>query len=121
MDAAGFSEWLDSYREAWEAMDPEAAGELFTEDAQYRETPFDDPFDGRAAIEDYWRDVTAGQNDPQVTVEVLGFADGEGIGRFHTEFVDDDGADVAMDGVCAVAFDGDLATEFREWWHVQTE
>lgn len=121
MDADGFSEWLESYRKAWEEMDPEAAGELFAKDAIYQETPFDDPFEGRAEIEDYWQDVTADQNDPRVDVEVLAVADGEGIGRFHTEFTDDDGVEVTMDGVCTVVFDGNVAVEFREWWHKETK
>jgi len=121
MNEEGFGEWLGSYREAWEETDPEAAGELFTEDALYQETPFDEPFDGREEIENYWREVTDGQNDPRVDVEVVAFDGDEGVGRFHTEFVDDDGTEVTMDGVCRVTFDGDLATDFREWWHVKTE
>ena len=56
-----YSGWLEQYRQAWIARDAEAAGRLFTDDALYREQPFQDAFAGRAAIEDYWRKVTASQ------------------------------------------------------------
>jgi hypothetical protein len=56
-----YSDWLARYRRAWIERDPEAAGRLFTEDAIYREQPFQAPFAGRAAIRDYWARVTASQ------------------------------------------------------------
>ena len=56
-----YSGWLERYRQAWIARDAEAAGRLFTDDALYREQPFQDAFAGRAAIEAYWSKVTASQ------------------------------------------------------------
>ena len=53
--------WLARYRLAWMERDAEAAGRLFTDDAIYREQPFQAPFVGRAAIRDYWSKVTASQ------------------------------------------------------------
>ncbi len=46
--------WLDDYVEAWRTSDPDAIGALFSEDAQYRYHPWDDPLDGRAAIVGSW-------------------------------------------------------------------
>lgn len=62
-DTAGhdYTDWLERYRRAWIERDAEAAGRLFTEDAVYREQPFQAPFVGRASIQDYWRRVTASQ------------------------------------------------------------
>ncbi len=40
-----------------------AAGAPFTADASYHEIPFDEPMQGRAAIEAYWSRVTATQSD----------------------------------------------------------
>jgi len=34
--------WLDAYSHAWETYDPEAIGDLFTEDAEYRWHPWDE-------------------------------------------------------------------------------
>src|SRR5882672_9886103 len=55
--------WVARYGAAWEARDAAAAGVLFTAKARYSETPFELPKQGRAAIEEYWRTVTADQRD----------------------------------------------------------
>lgn len=59
--AHDYADWLARYRHAWIERDAAAAGRLFTEDATYREQPFQPPFVGRAAIRDYWSRVTASQ------------------------------------------------------------
>jgi hypothetical protein len=56
-----YADWLERYRRAWIERDAEAASRLFTEDASYREQPFQAAFVGRAAIRDYWARVTASQ------------------------------------------------------------
>jgi len=56
-----YAEWLERYRRAWIERDADAAGRLFTDDAIYREQPFQPPFVGRVAIQDYWARVTASQ------------------------------------------------------------
>ena len=56
-----YADWLARYRRAWMERDADAASRLFTEDAVYREQPFQAPFVGRAAIREYWSRVTASQ------------------------------------------------------------
>ena len=56
-----YADWLARYRQAWIDRDADAASLLFTEDATYREQPFQAAFIGRAAIRDYWSRVTASQ------------------------------------------------------------
>jgi hypothetical protein len=46
--------WLDGYVAAWKSYDREAIGALFTDDAQYRYHPYDDPLRGREAIVESW-------------------------------------------------------------------
>jgi len=46
--------WLDRYVAAWETYDPAAIGDLFSEDAEYRYHPADEPIVGRAAIVASW-------------------------------------------------------------------
>ena len=48
--------WLDRYIAAWSSYDPDAIGDLFTEDAEYRFHPSDPPVAGRAAIVLAWTD-----------------------------------------------------------------
>ena len=56
MDEVRFQRWLDDYVSAWQTYDPEAIGHLFSEDAEYRYHPWDDPVSGRAAIVRSWLD-----------------------------------------------------------------
>lgn len=46
--------WLDHYLAAWESYDPGMIGDLFTDDAEYRYHPFDEPLVGRNAIVASW-------------------------------------------------------------------
>lgn len=46
--------WLDRYIAAWESYDPAAIGDLFSEHAEYRFHPGDEPLRGRQAIVDSW-------------------------------------------------------------------
>jgi len=53
--------WLDDYVAAWRSYDPEAIGDLFAEDAEYRYHPWDEPIGGRDAIVADW---LAGRDEP---------------------------------------------------------
>jgi len=46
--------WLDAYSRAWETYDPADIAALFTEDAEYRYHPFDEPERGRDTIVADW-------------------------------------------------------------------
>jgi ketosteroid isomerase-like protein len=46
--------WLDAYMHAWETYDPKDVEALFTEDAEYRYHPADEPVAGHAEIVDSW-------------------------------------------------------------------
>ena len=61
-----YADWLARYRRAWIERDADAASLLFTEDATYREHPFQAAFTGRAAIRDYWSRVTASQTSVEL-------------------------------------------------------
>jgi len=47
--------WLDAYVHAWETLDPAEIEALFTEDAEYRYHPYDEPEVGRDTIAFDWR------------------------------------------------------------------
>jgi len=61
-----YADWLARYRRAWIERDADAASRLFTDDATYREQPFEAPFVGREAIRDYWARVTASQTSVEL-------------------------------------------------------
>ena len=50
MDRESMQVWLDNYVEAWRTYEPAKIGNLFSEDALYFYSPFDDPLRGREAI-----------------------------------------------------------------------
>ena len=54
LDRPAFQAWLDRYVAAWKSYDPAAIGALFSEDAEYRYHPEDEPVVGRAAIVADW-------------------------------------------------------------------
>jgi uncharacterized protein (TIGR02246 family) len=54
MDAEAVAEWLDRYVEAWRTYDAKLIGELFSENAEYRYHPSDEPIRGRKAIIASW-------------------------------------------------------------------
>jgi len=54
MDNAGFQRWLDAYVAAWKAYDEDEIGALFSDDAEYRFHPWDEPVRGRDAIVATW-------------------------------------------------------------------
>jgi hypothetical protein len=54
MDRQALQSWLDRYVEAWRSGAPASIGQLFSEEAEYRYHPFDDPVVGRDAIVASW-------------------------------------------------------------------
>jgi SnoaL-like domain len=46
--------WLDRYVQAWQSYDGDQIAALFSEGAEYRYHPWDDPVRGRDAIVDSW-------------------------------------------------------------------
>jgi ketosteroid isomerase-like protein len=46
--------WLDRYIEAWRSYDEARIGDLFSEDAEYRFFPYQEPVRGRAEIVRSW-------------------------------------------------------------------
>ena len=48
--------WVDAYERAWRAGDRDAIEQLFTPSARYLRSPYAEPLDGHAAIQDFWVD-----------------------------------------------------------------
>jgi hypothetical protein len=81
---SGFAAWLERYKAAWEAGDPDAAAALFAADADYAETPFAEPLRGRDAIRAYWREGAGqAQRDIRFGYTVEAVAGAVGLCRWH--------------------------------------
>jgi len=121
LDDASLQAWLQKYAAAWESRDAAAAGLLFTADASYHEMPFDPPKQGRAAIQDYWKTVTADQRDIQFESKIVAVNGNTGVAHWKATFkVQSTGATIALDGVFVLEFDASgQCKSLREWWHVK--
>jgi hypothetical protein len=117
----GFGKWMDMYGKACEDSDPKAAAELFAQNAEYYETPFDDPMVGQDAIYQYWSEASHTLKDVQFSYEILAVEGNLGIALWQGKSVSvRSGNHVALDGVFLVEFDEQQkCTMFREWWHRQ--
>lgn len=111
-------EWLDAYKKAWEERDPDAAAALFTDDAPYREQPYEEPFVGPRGVRDYWARVTA-------TQEGVHLEYGEPVVQGDRAAVEwwvtlvNGGAEVTLAGEFMLRFDeSGRCRELREYWHV---
>lgn len=54
MDRDQVLAWVAAYERAWRAEDPGAVAKLFTPDAKYRPSPYEESRVGHAAIADLW-------------------------------------------------------------------
>ena len=99
-------EWLDAYGSAWEQGDSDAVGALFAVDAVYRETPFDPPMTGRAAIQAYWREG-AGEGQEAVTFgyEIWAISGAACFAHWDASFTrSSSGQSVVLDGAFKLLF-----------------
>lgn len=111
--------WLDSYGQAWESRDPEAAAALFCEDVSYFETPFAEPARGRDGVRNYWANATRNQADISFSYAILSLSERQGIARWSARYTRvSSRVMVTLDGIFLLEFDDDgLCRELREWWH----
>ncbi|WP_066018616.1 nuclear transport factor 2 family protein [Endozoicomonas atrinae] len=115
-----FKTWLELYKKCWESGDSKGITELFSEDARYYETPFDEPMVGSAAIERYWLEG-AGQAQKNVSFSYTqaAFIGLKGVSHWKASFVRvPSGIQVELDGYLEAEFNPKgQCSIFREWWH----
>ena len=119
VDRGALEDWLSRYGRAWETADPDAAGDLFTEDATYRETPFDELMEGRDEIRRYWQEIPDTQRDISFGWEVVGTD--PVVVRWRAGYLRlRDRARITLDGVFLLEFEeaSGLCRTLREWWHL---
>ena len=96
MDRDGVMQWVDGYERAWRDGDLSGIERLFTEDATYRPSPYEESEVGHAAIKDFWLD----DEDSTFTAQASVVA------------VDGDTAVVRVE----VAYGDPVTQEYRDLW-----
>jgi hypothetical protein len=111
-----YAGWLERYRVAWIDRDADAAARLFTEDAVYREQPFQEAFVGRAAIRDYWSRVTASQTRVELRYG-RAIVDGRRLAVEWWANLETTGGPITLAGEFLLLFaDSGECRELREYW-----
>jgi ketosteroid isomerase-like protein len=109
--------WFDRFGRAWETRDAEQAAALFSEDASYRESPFDAPLSGRAALRAYWSELPTARPGITFAYELLAATHDGGIAHWRGSYTRaTDGVLVELDGILLVTLDEEVGCRaFREW------
>lgn len=112
--------WLAAYVRAWETYDPDAIGDLFTEDATYEYHPFEEAVRGRLAIVASWlenKDTPGTYHGRYEPIAIDGdLAVAHGRSRY---FRDASKTELAReyDNLFLIRFDGDgRCRSIREWY-----
>jgi limonene-1,2-epoxide hydrolase len=113
-----FNQWLAGYQAAMVSLDADAAGQLFSADAVYCESPFAKPVDGRPDIVAYWRMVATVMSDVEFGFELLATSGNVGVARVNDTLTRvATGRRVRYDGIFFIRLDEAMqCEEFREWW-----
>lgn len=99
--------WLDAYAHAWETYDADDVAALFTDDAEYRWHPADEPEVGREAIVHAWLNPGGNASD----------RDEPGTYRAEMQPFAVDGSRVVAVGTCTYWTDASRSTVARIYYN----
>ena len=119
LDHAAAGDLLERYRVAWETFDGDAWVDLFAEEAEYHEDPFEPPLVGHNALRAYLLEAAESQDQVEMTVERHWVVGPTVLAVWHASFVRRSSrARVRMAGFMTLEIDDDgRVRRFREWWH----
>ena len=117
-DYAAAGDLLERYGRAWEAFDGDAWVELFTDDVEYRDEPFEEPMIGRNAVRAYLMDAAGRQCDVDFTIERHWFVDPTVLAAWHAAYLRRaDRARVRLIGFMTLELRDGRIARLREWYH----
>ena len=118
MERAQVTEWLRRYVEAWTAYDRDRIGALFSEDAEYRYHPYDEPVRGRGAIVESWFEEPDEPGTFEARYEPVAIDGDVAVAVGTSTYRDADGTvDRIYHNAFVLRFDGEgRCREFTEWY-----
>lgn len=110
---------LAVFKRAWERRDPDLAMELFSEDAEVRDDPFEEPRHGANAIRAYWNDVAATQAHVEFDAERIWVVERTVLASWHAAYTSrSDARRFRLRGFMTLELDdAGKVWRFREWRH----
>ncbi len=110
--------FLERYKKAWETRDAALAASLFTRDAHYWETPFNEVAVGREAVRSYWQRATEKQEHIRFSVGHHYLTRYHLVAEWICHYTDKgSGERRELAGVLLADFYGGQVRTFREYWH----
>jgi len=118
MNGTDFQNWLKQLAQSWEDKDTERFSGLFTEDARYFRTPFEDPKSGRKEIGTAINKVFSACENIKFGYEIISFSQDTGVCRWWCKFVRGVSQElIKLDGVFICEFNNNKSCKiFRKWW-----
>jgi ketosteroid isomerase-like protein len=116
-DGSAVGDWMDRYVAAWDSNEPADIRGLFTDDAEYRFHPGDDPVVGHEAIEAAWLAGRDQPDDHTFSWELVAIDGGTAVVQGRTVYTAGSAAGRDYDNlwVLGLAPDG-RARSFTEWF-----
>jgi ketosteroid isomerase-like protein len=112
---AGIEEWVEGYERAWRSPGTSSLTELFTEDATYRMSPFEEPASGIAAIAELWEREREGPDEPfEMRHEIVAAEGDTAVIRVEVQYGGPERLQYRDLWVVRFAADG-RCREFEEW------
>jgi ketosteroid isomerase-like protein len=107
LDHAAAEDVLERFGVAWQAFDGDAWVELFTDDAEFREDPFEPPLVGHNAVRAYLLEAAELQEEVSFTVERHWVVDPTILVAWHASYI-------ARQDRVAVRLAGFMTLEMRD-------
>ena len=113
------TDWIESYRRAWEESDAGLLVSLFTEDGSYRSSPFREPNLGHDGIRAYWARAVGPQRGTEVRMGEP-IVDGKMVAVEWWTTTDQGEGSVTITGCLLLQFAPDgRCFDLREYWHLE--
>lgn len=120
MDRRQLTAWLKEYKKAWETQDTAIFVSLFTDECEYRCTPFTEPV-LRRDFRAFWHALAQEQQDNQIEFEILAepVASRAIVNWRASSTRKRTGKRHNTDGILLLTFShAGRCSDLREWWHL---
>ena len=117
---AAATAWIDGWREAWLAEDPDGVAALYADDAVFVSQPFGEPHAGSAGARKYAESAFGEERALDVRFGEPFVVDGERAVVEYWAVLEADGREVTLAGVALVQFaDSGKVVRQRDYWAME--